>query len=1048
MMRNLLQDLHVPGVYFLPPPGGAVSPLPPLDVAAFVGFAERGPLNLPVPIEDPGSFSAIFGGDLPLAVERSTRLKSSSPPAGSAGQVGPRANGKVLYANLPRAVEAFFANGGRRCYVVRVAGREARAARFRIPGIVALGSSTVPARLAAVAASSPGAWGDRLRLAARLQITPLEASGFTWVKLPSGPVLSTRQSLLAQAGLQVGDVLRLGLDDGSSWILSVKASTAGGLSSPPSQDDLTLLFDRVYRLWDKTPASPPMGLRVASRLTVDGLEPLETSGPLDFKLRRLMLALTPCDLERVQPGDVLLLELDDDRNVLFPVEALAANGDTVSLPLSPSETFYLAEGFSLLQISPDESPALTAAIEAVELLHFDLLPRLEDQRLPVVAGLSYNLGGERFWGEVLLPETGLRRSAPVGGSAKDRLRARDYPALTARGQDRLVRPSAPIAAAWFRRVTWDSYGLTPPEYRQQVPEAPILQPSDTLAVLSGLLAPLGSDVSLDYDETVVDGRAAYQKLVEEPLLTYLPVGMPLFFDESDTRQFTGAEEGREGKDGLSAFTPEILLDPRLSPPGLAGATGLGESARTLMASALDLNAIQGRRLYGLHSLLFIDEVALVSVPDAPHREWEKLGAPISPPPPRPAVPPEEPACPPEADFHLCNLPPKVFQVEPYYAPLGQETPVTLRGEGFTSSLKTQVFFGLRPASHVEVLSTEELVCLAPQGLTAGTVNVRVANEKGAGELSEAFVYESAIFGLAPDLTVLPVIDLDAPELEVREEPFLPIHQALLDFCQARGDCLAVLNLPRRYELRRCLAWQDEFRLRLGLPPINPLAPGGGFEDLAEIADLSFAAVYHPWLSVAEAGAQGGVRDVPPDGAICGLIAAREHQRGVWVAPANVRLRGVVGLQPDFSDDDWAVLFSRRFNLTRQESDGYRPMSAHTLSNQRDLLQISTRRLMILLRKVAWRLGMDFVFETNHERFREGVRVLLEDMLRDLFKRGAFSGGSPDLAFRVITDAQVNPPQSIDQGRFVVVIQVAPSKPMEFLTVQLIRAGEAVQISVS
>ena len=1047
-MQNLLEDLRAPGVYFLPPHGTAVSPLPPLDVAAFVGFAERGPLNLPIPLDDPGSFSAIFGGDLPLAMERSMRMDGSSSPSEPAGQAGQGAIGKLVYANLPRAVEAFFANGGRRCYVVRVAGREARAARFRIPGMVALGSTIISARLAGISTSSPGAWAGRLRLAARLQITPLRSSGFTWIDFPSGPALSTRQSLLSREGLQVGDVLRLRMDDGSRWILQVKEISSGGLSTAPPQDDLSLSFEQVYRLWNEPPGSPPPDIMAASRLTVDGLQPLETLGPLNFQPRRLTIVLPPVDLEHLQRGDVLLLELDDGREVLFPVEALEASGEPLSPPFSPPEPIYLAVGSALLQISPNENPDSAAGIESVEVLHFDLLPRMEDQRLPVVAGLSFNLGGERFWGEALLPETALRRSSPEGGSAKDRLRGGEHSVRAATGKDRLARNSAPVSAAWFHQVTWDSYGLTPSDFRRPVPEIPIRQPSDPLAVLSGLLAPLGSDVSLDYATTTVDARAAYQKLFEESGLTYLPLGMPLFFDESDTRQFTEPEQGWEGRDGLSAFTPGIFLDPRLSPPGLVGATGLGDNARTLMASALDLNAIQGRRLYGLHSLLFVDEVALVSVPDAPHRKWEVLKTLPSIPPPRPAIPPEEPACPPESDFYLCDQPPKVFMVEPYYAPLGQKTPVTVRGEGFTSSLEMRVFFDLRPARQVVVLSTAELVCLAPSGLTAGTVSVRVENENGAGELSEAFIYESATFGLDPNLAALPVIDLDAPELEVAEEPFLPIHQALLDFCQARGDCLAVLNLPRRYELNRCLDWQDAFRLRMGLPPVNLMAPGrSGFEDMAEIADLSFAAVYHPWLSVAEAGAQGGVRDVPPDGAICGLIAAREHQRGVWVAPANVRIREVVGLQPDFSDDDWAVLFSRRFNLTRHEPDGHRPMAAHTLSDRRDLLQISVRRLMILLRKAAWRMGMDFVFETNHERFREGVRVVLEDMLRDLFHRGAFSGVSPDQAFRVITDTRVNPPQSVDQGRFVVVIQVAPSEPMEFLTVQLIRVGEAIQVSM-
>jgi phage tail sheath protein FI len=42
---------------------------------------------------------------------------------------------------------------------------------------------------------------------------------------------------------------------------------------------------------------------------------------------------------------------------------------------------------------------------------------------------------------------------------------------------------------------------------------------------------------------------------------------------------------------------------------------------------------------------------------------------------------------------------------------------------------------------------------------------------------------------------------------------------------------------------------------------------------------------------------------------------------------------------------------------------------------------------------------------------------------------------------VIADATVNPRQSVDQGRLIVMIQVAPSQPMEFITVQLVRSGE-------
>jgi len=47
-----------------------------LDVAAFVGFAERGPLHTPVAVEDAGQYAALFGGDLQVARKRGPRRKT------------------------------------------------------------------------------------------------------------------------------------------------------------------------------------------------------------------------------------------------------------------------------------------------------------------------------------------------------------------------------------------------------------------------------------------------------------------------------------------------------------------------------------------------------------------------------------------------------------------------------------------------------------------------------------------------------------------------------------------------------------------------------------------------------------------------------------------------------------------------------------------------------------------------------------------------------------------------------------------------------------
>src|SRR5215218_7086647 len=81
-----------------PPPAEA---LPRMDVAVLVGFASAGPLHVPVAVESVTQFAAVFGPDAPLAWDA--------------------ARGVRARAYLGPAVRAFFANGGRRCWVVRVA---------------------------------------------------------------------------------------------------------------------------------------------------------------------------------------------------------------------------------------------------------------------------------------------------------------------------------------------------------------------------------------------------------------------------------------------------------------------------------------------------------------------------------------------------------------------------------------------------------------------------------------------------------------------------------------------------------------------------------------------------------------------------------------------------------------------------------------------------------------------------------------------------------------------------------------------------------------
>jgi phage tail sheath protein FI len=144
---------------------------------------------------------------------------------------------------------------------------------------------------------------------------------------------------------------------------------------------------------------------------------------------------------------------------------------------------------------------------------------------------------------------------------------------------------------------------------------------------------------------------------------------------------------------------------------------------------------------------------------------------------------------------------------------------------------------------------------------------------------------------------------------------------------------------------------------------------------------------------------------------------------------------VIGLSPALKNDDWEASFNAQVNLVRQLPGQFTLMSAHTLSLEDTFLQISVRRLLIFLRKLALLRGMRYLFEANNERFRGRVQSDFEAALTIMAQRGAIT------AFEVVTDSSVNTQNDYDNGRFIIAIRVAPTLPIEFITVVLLRTSE-------
>ena len=91
-----------------------------------------------------------------------------------------------------------------------------------------------------------------------------------------------------------------------------------------------------------------------------------------------------------------------------------------------------------------------------------------------------------------------------------------------------------------------------------------------------------------------------------------------------------------------------------------------------------------------------------------------------------------------------------------------------------------------------------------------------------------------------------------------------------------------------------------------------------------------------------------------------------------------------------------------------------------------------RRLFIYIEESIRRGTQWAVFEPNDRSLWERVKRNITTFLRGLWREGALVGATPEMAFYVLCDETNNPSASVDEGKLVVEVGVAPVKPAEFV----------------
>jgi len=230
------------------------------------------------------------------------------------------------------------------------------------------------------------------------------------------------------------------------------------------------------------------------------------------------------------------------------------------------------------------------------------------------------------------------------------------------------------------------------------------------------------------------------------------------------------------------------------------------------------------------------------------------------------------------------------------------------------------------------------------------------------------------------------------------------QMALDDLCQARMDCIAILDAPSDMQ-----ALQDVISFR---------------RDTLHL-DSSYSALYTPDVYVADK--YNDIRlYTPVSGMIAACYARTDRDFRQWFAPAGM-IRGdlvVAGVRKVYDQGMRDALYDSQVNAIRViEGAGIKVWGADTLQVMPSALSnINVRRLMIVIEKTIANSLLYSVFDPNDQLLRSRIQMNCRKFLQQI------KDGEGLYAFDAICDDTNNLPDTIAAGDMIVDLWCDPTLP--------------------
>lgn len=202
--------------------------------------------------------------------------------------------------------------------------------------------------------------------------------------------------------------------------------------------------------------------------------------------------------------------------------------------------------------------------------------------------------------------------------------------------------------------------------------------------------------------------------------------------------------------------------------------------------------------------------------------------------------------------------------------------------------------------------------------------------------------------------------------------------------------------------------------------------------MAEYPVTPYAAAWYPWCKSARFPIA-----IPPSVVAAIAIAQTDRSRGVWKSPSNITLNGLTPRWPVSDSLQGQFSSGKALNMIRTFLEtGATLWGARTLEDSDNWRYIAVRRLVSQVESDISIALQPALFEPNTDLIWQRVKTSVSNYLYNLWQQGALMGNTPEEAFYVRIGRNITmSDEDIRQGKMVVKIGLAASRPAEFIELQ-------------